>query len=407
MKRSIKTNTKIEIVEQKHSESLDNNKIRLITFLGFLFGFSVAIIGYLSAIYFREVLGTDNVGFLYTISFIIILIVLLNLHKILMRIGRGRTLMITLTLQILVIFALILADTSLFGVILMMIYYILYAVVWVMFDIVLEAYSTDGETGRIRGLFLSVMGLGILCAPLYATNVLDKFGFSALFLTSLILYMIMFVIVLTTLNHIRGHVKRRHIPIIETIRKVAKRTELRNIYLVSLVLRYFFATMTIFMPLYLIDLGFSLPQIGWMFTIMLLPFILFEYPVGILADKKFGEKGILIIGLIVMALASLLIVMTDSTSFYVWTAILFFSRVGAALVEPMQDAYFYRQIDGSNVALINFFRSSRAIAYIVSTGVATVVTYFFGLEAVFVMMLIVIIIGIYPAVTLKDSRISR
>lgn len=393
-------------MEQKHSERLDNSKIRLITFLGFLFGFSVAIIGYLSAIYFREALGTDNIGFLFTISFIIILLVLLNLHKLLIRIGRGRTLMIALTLQIVVIFTLILADISLLGVILMMIYYVLYAVVWVMFDIVLEAYSTDGESGRIRGLFLSLMGLGILCAPLYATNILDNFGFSALFLTSLVLYMIMFVIVLTTLNHIQGHVPRRHIPIKETLHEVIRRVELRNIYALSLVLRYFYATMTIFMPLYLLNLGFSLPEIGWMFTIMLLPFILFEYPVGVLADKKFGEKKILVIGLIIMALASLLVVMTDSTSFYVWTAILFFSRIGAALVEPMQDAYFYRQIDGSNVALINFFRSSRAVAYIASTAIATVVTYFYGLEAVFVTMLIVVVIGIYPAATLKDSRKS-
>lgn len=391
-------------MEQKHSERLDNSKIRLITFLGFLFGFSVAIIGYLSSMYFKEALGTDNVGFLFTISFIVILLVLLNLHKLLMRIGRGRTLMIALTLQIVVIFTLVLANVSLLGVVLMMIYYVLYAVVWVMFDIVLEAYSTDGESGRIRGLFLSVMGLGILCAPLYATNVLDNFGFPALFLTSLLLYMIMFIIVLTTLNHIQGHVKHRHIPIMQTLRKVLHQPGLRNIYLLSLVLRYFYATMTIFMPLYLLNLGFSLPQIGWMFTIMLLPFILFEYPVGVLADKKFGEKGILVIGLIVMALASAIIVMADSTSFYVWTAILFFSRIGAALVEPMQDAYFYRQIDGSNVALINFFRSSRAVAYIASTGIATVVTYFYGLESVFIAMLIVVVAGIIPAVTLKDSR---
>lgn len=389
---------------EKHSEHLDNGKVRLITFLGFLFGFSVAIIGYLSSKYFSDALGTDNIGYLFTISFVIILLVLLNLHKLLMYIGRGRTLMIALVLQIAVLFALVLAQVSLLGVILMMIYYILYAVIWVMYDIVLEAYSTDDESGRIRGLFLSVMGLGVLCGPLYATNVLDQWGFAALFLTSLILYIAMFIIVITSLNHIQGHVRKRHIPIIETMRKVMRKEELRNIYLLSLVLRYFYATMTIFMPLYLLNLGFSLPQIGWMFTIMLLPFILFEYPVGVIADKKSGEKGILVIGLIIMAIASIWIVLTNSTDIYVWTAILFVSRIGAALVEPMQDAYFYRQIDGSNVALINFFRSSRAVAYIASTGIATVITYFYGLESVFVAMAMIVIIGIYPATTLKDGR---
>ena len=53
--------------------------------------------------------------------------------------------------------------------------------------------------------------------------------------------------------------------------------------------RLTYAWMVIYTPLHMLDLGFTWEEIGQIFTIMLIPFVLVEYPAGWLADKYIGE----------------------------------------------------------------------------------------------------------------------
>jgi MFS-type transporter involved in bile tolerance (Atg22 family) len=85
--------------------------------------------------------------------------------------------------------------------------------------------------------------------------------------------------------------------------------------------------------------------------------------------------------------------------------ILFISRIGAALMESMQDSYFYKQINENDVALINFFRSTRAVAYILSTILIGIILFIFkDTTTIFYVLFSVLLIGFYPIITLKDTK---
>ena len=65
--------------------------------------------------------------------------------------------------------------------------------------------------------------------------------------------------------------------------------------------------MVIYTPIYLHEhIGLPWSDIGIIFTIMLLPFVLFEFPAGKLADGKWGEKEPPIIGIILIAVSTAL-----------------------------------------------------------------------------------------------------
>ena len=383
---------------------VNERTIRLITFLGFVFGFSGALLTYITSSYFKQVMNTDNVGIFYVISFLIILVSLFYLNKLIEGFGRARTLMTLITMQIGVLFVLQFLDITIEGTILLMLYTILFGVISVVFDIVLEAYSTNGKTGRTRGLFLSVYNFGFLIGPLVSVYILQHYGFIGIFFSTMILYIIMFFVIFMALNDIKGHIKKQNLSFAQIIIKFKSNINLAKIYWIAFVLRFFYAVMTIYMPLYLRDIGFSWGDIGLIFAVMLVPFIFVEYPAGVLADRKYGEKEMLFIGSVMIICSTIVMYFIDNQQLWVWMSILFVSRIGAALLEAMQDSYFYKQIDENDVALINFFRSTRSVGYVVSALLVGITLYFFDdMKHIFVILSIVSIMGLYPIVTLKDT----
>lgn len=393
------------MVKRFYAKYIVNERtVRLITFLGFVFGFSGALLAYITSSYFKQVVNTDNVGIFYVVSFSIILILLFYLNKLIEGFGRARTLMTLITMQIGVLFVLQFTDIAIGGAILLMLYMILFGIISVVFDIVLEAYSTDRETGRTRGLFLSVYNFGFLIGPLSSVYVLQHYGFSGIFFSTMILYIAMFFIIFMALNDIKGHVKKQNLSVIQIITKFKSNINLVKIYWIAFTLRFFYAAMTIFVPLYLREIGFSWGDIGLIFAVMLIPFIFIEYPAGVIADKKYGEKEMLFIGSVIITCSTIVMYFIDNQELWVWMSILFVSRIGAALLEAMQDSYFYKQIDENDVALINFFRSTRSIGYIISAILIGVTLYFFNdTRYIFIVIGAMLIVGLYPIITLKDT----
>ncbi len=388
-----------------YQEHRSDRSVQLIAFIGFLFGLSISLLAYVMSSYFKDVTGSDNVSIYYIISFVVFLPFLFSLQWIIEGFGRARTLMALLIAQIEVLFILQFFPISMSGAILFMGYSILNSMIAVVIDVVLEAYSSNGMTGRLRGLYLSVWNLGILAGPLLSMYILENYGFSMIFTIEVLLYVVMFLAVFLALNNIQGHVKRQNYSLKKTLNAFRGNANLWRIYWISLTLRFFYAGTTIYLPLYLHEIGLSLMEIGLIFTVMLIPFILIEYPAGILADTKYGEKEMLCIGLVIMAAAiAVMYFVNGSGQFTFWMTVLLVSRIGAALVESMEDSYFYKQITENDVALINFFRSTRAIAYIVCAALGGLSMMFFDIRSIFVLMFIMMVVGLYPALTLCDTK---
>ncbi|HEX7586650.1 MAG TPA: MFS transporter, partial [Patescibacteria group bacterium] len=254
-----------------------------------------------------------------------------------------------------------------------------------------------------RGIHLTVFNLGFIFGPLLSTKILERFDFQGIFATILIFNSVVFALALIGLRGV-NHKFNQKLRVSDLVKKVFRRKDVMGIYYISFVLEFFFALMVIYVPLYLLDIGFSWEKIGIIFTIMLIPFVLLQYPAGFLADKKIGEKEMIISALLIMAAATLSIYFIQSLSILVWGIALFATRVGAALIEILRDSYFYKKIDGHDVDLINFMRTSMPIAYILSTAMATIFMLVFSIKFAFILVALVVLSALYPAFKLQDNK---
>lgn len=389
--------------KDKHIEHTDGKKLELLSFISFLFGFSQAILAYVIADYFKEAFGSTNVSVFYFISYSVSLVVILNMHKIIKQLGKATTIMFFLFLQVCSLTFLIFSRPSLIGVSLLMAYIISSYLAWVMLDIILEDYSEDKKSGRIRGMHLTILNAGFLIGPFISTQVLGKFGFNGLFFVSMLISMFMFVV---SILGLRGVNQRfgQNLTVIDLAKKIFVNHDVMKIYIVSLALEFFFALMVIYTSLHLLEIGMSWSKIGIIFTIMLVPFVILGYPVGLLADKKFGEKEMIIFGLILMAISSGSIFFISSTSIWVWSLVLFMTRIGATIIETLRDSYFYKKIDGRDVDIISFFRTTPSVAYIFATMISAFVLIFFPLKSIFLVVAFFVALAIFAAVKLIDNK---
>lgn len=387
---------------KKHKEKLNEKKVKIIGAISLLLGFAQSLLVYVESSYFKLSLGSDNVGLFYSIAYVIALVGLLNMHRIIKWIGKSIAFFLLFLVQILAIAMLMIVSPSLWGIVLMMTYIIASYLVLVVLDIILETYSEDKASGRIRGLHLTLINIGFLIGPMISTGVLEKYDYPGLFFATMVINMGIFLIALIGLRdgnkHFHGNLTVR-----DLVKKIFVNVDLMRIYWISFALEFFYALMIVYTPLYLLDLGFTWQQIGIMFTVMLIPFVLFGYAAGYLADRKFGEKEMIIGSLAIMLVSSATIFFITSPSLWLWAVILFSTRIGAAFIETLRDSYFYKRIDGEDMDLISFFRTARSFAYLFSTGISALFLVFFPVKSVFLLVAAVLFFSLYPAVRLVDS----
>lgn len=387
----------------KHKEHIDEKKIKLISFISFLLGFSQAILLYVMSEYFKESLGHENVGIFYTIAYTVSLVLLLNMHKLIKQFGKATAFSFLFFLQIVIVALMTLVNPSLLGIVLLMGYIVIADVLWAILDIILESFSEDKKSGRIRGLHLVILGMGYLLGPLFSTRIFESKGFYGLFFIVMLMNMFIFLVALVSF---RNYNQRFHekLTIKDVVHKVLINGDLLKIYSISFALEFFYALMVIFTPLYLLNLGLGWDKIGIIFTVMLIPFTFMGYPAGRLADTKWGEKEMIIVALIVMSISTATIYFISSTSVVVWAAVLFVTRLGASLVEILRDSYFYKCIDGRDMDLISFFRTARSVANIIATAISVVLLVFFPMKAVFLLVAFFMVLALIPAFKLVDSK---
>lgn len=356
--------------------------------------------------YFKLAIGTENVGIFYAVSYIIFLFILLNLHKFVRTLGKANVFYFSLLAKLIVIFGLILMEPSKSGILLMILYIILGSIEWVALDFIIEDVSTDRMSGRIRGMHLTILNAGFLFGPFLATYFLDKINFSGVFVLALIFNIFVFIFALIGFRNVNEKFEQK-LKVSDILKKTLARKNIMRIYYISFVLEFFYALMVIYTPIYLRDLGFSWGDIGKIFTVMLIPFVIFQYPAGLLADKKMGEKELLILAILIMGISTMLIYFMGTGSVVRWSLILFATRIGASLIEILRDSYFYKRIDCRDVDVIDFFRTSLPMAYIFATILSSFVFLFLPIKFVFILTGLIVLSALYPAFLLTDNRSEK
>ena len=382
-----------------HQEKLDAGKIGLVDYLSLFLGFSQALLIYITSSYFKEASGTDDIGIYYILAYGTVLLVLFNLHKLIKRWGKSYTFLLNFLLKLITLGVLMFLPPSGWGIFLLILYIILSVLEIVFLDIILESFSTDRMSGRVRGLYLAIMNVGFIVGPFVSARILGTSGFHLIFVISFLLNALIFVVTFLKLGRV-NHKFSKQLTVGKLLGKVWKKKSVLRIYYISFALEAFYAVMTIFSPLYLRSLGISWGDIGFIFSIMLIPFVIMPYPVGYLADTKLKERGMIIFFLLLMGTSTALVAFVDSAAAWLWASLFLVTRVGAASLQTLRDSYFYKKIDGRDVDLIDFFRTALPVANIVIMAASILILLFFPMNYLFIFLSALVLSALVPAVRL-------
>lgn len=137
---------------------------------------------------------------------------------------------------------------------------------------------------------------------------------------------------------------------------------------------------------------------------MLLPFILLEFPLGKMSDRT-GEKKMLALGFLVSAVATFLIPFVKEPGIFLWMAILFFTRVGAAMIEVMSESYFFKSVSQEDDDEISFFRNTGPLSFIIAPVVAIPVLFLIpSFEYLFFVLVAIMLYGFFITLRLRDVK---
>ena len=240
-------------------------------------------------------------------------------------------------------------------------------------DVYLEdATKVENETGSIRGVYLTITNVILVLSPLCMGFLMKQFSFESVYFFSGLALLPLILLIQMYLKDREPEAPKRT-SIGKSISLALKHPDIKYSILAQFILQFFYAWVVIYLPLYLInEVGFDWNTLGYLFTIMLLPFMLFEIPVGWLADRKFGEKEFMIFGFLSMAIAAASLTIPFEKHFITWAILLFFSRFGASFAEITTESYFFKHVKSDDSDLISLFRMTRPAAYILAPLIATI-----------------------------------
>lgn len=384
----------------KHGKAQKHVVFQILYSIAFLLAISAAINGYVNSAYLQEFFPDAWVGFIFTIAYAVSFVCVILFPRFINAVGRGQAFIIMLIAQLLGLA--VLAFVPL-GVAAFLGFIMLIAgsnLLLILYDLLIEHFTAPRDTGRVRGGSLTIMNLGWLVSPLIAGILLERFGFSAIYMFSGLSLLPIFILLGFAKDGKVSYIRPKKSTAI--IKKVLKSVPLRSAFVSVFLLQFFYAWMVIYTPLYLLDLGFAWDTIGEMFTFMLLPFVLLQFPAGYLADKFWGEREMMTVAFIIMAIATASIFWT--TGVVAIAIALFCTRIGAALVEELSDSYFFKHVHERDVTLINYYRNMRPLAYIVAPLLASLLLVVIDVKALFLVLGAVVVCGTYFTLTMPDTK---
>jgi MFS family permease len=373
----------------------------------FFFSFHIYIFTYIQSTFISKYVSESYLGLIYGIGAVISLATLFFVPKIFGRISDRRLTLILVGIEALVCFTLAFSTLPCLTILAFIIQQALIPVLAFALDILIEDFSKNKDIGLIRGIALTSGNVALVLSPILAGYIGVRFGFGTIFYISTIFLFPLFAMIFSLRKNM--HEPTYHTQsIIKTIKKVHRDFSVRSkdiqlIFMVNLLLQVFYTWIVIYSPLYLLHQGFNWEQIGIIFSIMLLPFLFFELPLGKIADRWLGEKELLTIGFVILGLSVIALAFIHSSSLIVWAIALLMTRVGASCIEIMSETYFFKQIHKSDAPVISLFRFTRPLSLLVAPIIAAFTIMVTGETAAFIVLGILMFFGLRFVYPLTDT----
>jgi MFS family permease len=268
-------------------------------------------------------------------------------------------------------------------------------IIFYCLDIFLEQSTEANYVGSVRGMYLTMYNLSPIITPVIVGLVLaTSADYWKVYLMSA-LFLIPFLLIIL-INFWKF--KDPEYPKIDIHKTVSHFLNSKNVYDVFIdqfLLSFFYCWMVIYMPIYLMkNIGFGWEEIGIILSIALLPFIIFQIPIGKMEDRKHDEKMLLIYGFLIMSASVALMPFITEKSLVFWATILFISRIGASIVEVSTETYFFKHVKSTNAGYISLFRMTKNMAFLIVSAIAGFSIYIMGIGYSWIILALIMLVGV-------------
>lgn len=370
---------------------------------GFLFSFQVALTVYINSSFLATKIPEILIGGLYTASAILSIVGLFVIPRLMKHAGTKPVLAFLGIANIINLLVLIYSHNTIAVISCFVLFFTFNTLIYFGLDILIESYSLPVEQGRVRGIYLTSLNLGFMIAPLIGGYIVDRLSFGSLYGLAVLLAIPTIVLLLFNVPNTKT-INATKTNFFAIVQKFTHQRNLGAVFGVNFILQFFYAWMVIYTPIYLHEqIGISWDTIGLMFTLMLSAFVLFQYITGKIADRLRCERELMVLGLIVMGVATLFITRAPVLTFWGLVAVLFATRVGASIVEVVTESYFFRNVHTSDTESIGFFRNTYPFAYIIAPALASILMKYISLWILFIILGIFCILGIFIALRIKEK----
>ena len=383
----------------------DNKKLKNIFLMGFLMSLHLAFTSYINSSFLSLSSSEKYVGLIYMLGSIASISALFFVPLMLRKMGGYKFLLWSSGLNALSLLFLSVLKTPAQVILIFVFYFTLNNILIFALDEMLEIFSRNSSTGRVRGLYLTVVNLAWVLAQFFSGKTLAEFSFSTIYVIAFIIMSVFFLSTLLSLESLKDP-KYDKTFAWQSFKKFFTDRNLARSYKINFLLQFFYAWMVIYTPIYLFaHLGFDWKEIGIIFTVMLLPFVFIQFPLGQYSDK-IGERKMLMIGFFIAAIATSALFFIDKHEVWIWAFVLFCTRVGAATIEVMSDVHFFRQIGKENDEFISVYRNAGPTAYVLAPITAFIVFLLTpSFNFIFLILGTLMFYGVYLSSTIDKSDI--
>lgn len=377
----------------------------ILYFLGLLLALSSALPAYIQSNFLNEFVSLKTLAIFFILANALTVFCILVFPKYIKILSNFFLTKVILVVHGVSLLALVVTNNPVSAFLSIILFTISTNLLWINMDVLIETFSSNSSTGRTRTTYFTFINLGWIIAPSLSSYLIKIGDYQLAFLIAAFLTIPVFFVFLYQGRRLKDKVAYSKQKLSTVLRKSWANKNLRGIFFISLILQLFYSTAVVYLPIYLHqNLGISWQSLGLMFSIMLIPFLLFEIPAGIIADKYIGEKEILFLGLFILICSLFLFFYIQVSTFWIWATVLFLSRVGASLIEAMRETYFFKIISAKDIMHINIFRTSSPLGYIIGSGLAVLILAFFPLNYLFLIVAIISISGIAFVASIKDTK---
>lgn len=372
-----------------------------------VFNFQALLIGYSAPTFIEQYVTPSLVGILYALGAAGSIIVFLATPHLLRRFGNV-TMAIVLMVGSLAALSVFSAG---FGpqttIAALLVFLVINPLLYLNIDIFSETLIGKNETGtgHKRGLALALMSCAALLAPL-SISLLAGEG-SNLVHVFWLAQIVGLVFIIIIIGAFRSFYDPQYTVVrIPTLLKTAwTRYDLRIVLSTHFLLQIFFTWTVVFIPLYLVsEIGLSWASVGTIIAAGLFAYVLFEYPVGILADDYIGEKEMMALGFLILALTMAGVTAVGAAPVGVWMALMFVSRFGASMVEVTTESYFFKKVGGEDAAIISIFRLMRPLGSVLGALLGSYTLLLLPFHLAFLALAATMVVGIFLTLFLHDTK---